>query len=178
MVFAYSKRYVVQGKKTFKEFSISPERIAPGILSSRLKWLEENELITKQKLPANKKENIYLLTEKGIELAPIITEIILWSDKNLRDQNAEMFSIAEAGFNKDKSKVTEGIQMFITQNIKSGSKRAIASIFCFHWLLLFFSYKDSKLYFFTCIMKLILNITCKLKVFMYFCLRNTSNKNL
>lgn len=99
-----------QGKKTFKDFSTSPEGIAPGILSSRLKWLEENELITKQKLPGNQKENIYLLSEKGIELAPIITEIILWSDKNLRAQNAEMFSIAEAGFNQDKSKVTEGIQ--------------------------------------------------------------------
>lgn len=101
---------LLQGKKTFKEFSISPEGIAPGILSSRLKWLEENELITKQKLPDNKKENIYLLTEKGIELAPVITEIILWSDKNLREHNSEMFSIVEAGFNQDKSKVTEGIQ--------------------------------------------------------------------
>lgn len=101
---------LLQGKKNFKEFSASPERIAPGILSSRLKWLEENDLISKQKLPDNQKENIYLLTEKGIELAPVITEIILWSDKNLRVQNAEMFSIAEAGFNQDKSKVTEGIQ--------------------------------------------------------------------
>jgi DNA-binding HxlR family transcriptional regulator len=99
-----------QGKKTFKDFSASPEGIAPGILSSRLKWLEENELITKQKLPDNQKENIYLLTEKSIELAPIITEIILWSDKHLRVQNTEMFSIAEAGFNQDKSKVTESIQ--------------------------------------------------------------------
>ena len=101
---------LLQGKKTFKEFSISPEKIAPGILSSRLKWLEENELITKQKLPFNKKENVYLLTEKGIELAPIIIEIILWSDKNLRVRNMEMYSIAEAGFNQDKSKVTEDVQ--------------------------------------------------------------------
>ena len=101
---------LIQGKKTFKDFSTSPEGIAPGILSSRLKWLEENELITKQKLPDNKKENIYLLTEKGIELAPIITEIILWSDKNLRNQNLKMYPIAEAGFNQDKAKVTEGVQ--------------------------------------------------------------------
>ena len=105
-----SRDMLLQGKKTFKEFSTSPERIAPGILSSRLKWLEENELITKQKLPDNQKENIYLLTEKGIELAPIITEIILWSDKNLRGQNAKMFSIAEAGFHQGKAKVTESIQ--------------------------------------------------------------------
>lgn len=109
---------LLQGKKTFKDFSISPEGIAPGILSSRLKWLEENKLITKQKLPDNQKENIYLLTEKGIELAPIITEIILWSDKNLRVQNAEMFSIAEVGFDQDKSKVTEGIQNNYRQIIR------------------------------------------------------------
>ncbi len=101
---------LIQGKKTFKDFSISPEGIAPGILSSRLKWLEENELITKQKLPNNQKENIYLLSEKGIELAPIITEIILWSDKNLRAQNEKMYAIAEAGFDQDKTKVTESIQ--------------------------------------------------------------------
>lgn len=101
---------LLQGKRTFKDFSASPEKIAPGILSSRLKWLEVNELITKQKLPDNQKENIYLLTQKGIELAPIITEIILWSYKNLRMQNVEMLSIAEAGFNQDKAKVTEGIQ--------------------------------------------------------------------
>ena len=109
---------LLQGKKTFKDFSISQEGIAPGILSSRLKWLEENELISKQKLPDNKKENIYLLTEKGIELAPIITEIILWSDKNLRGQNTEMFSIAEAGFDQDKSKVTEDIQRNYRQIIR------------------------------------------------------------
>ena len=109
---------LTQGKRTFKEFSRSPEGIAPGILSSRLKWLEENDLITKQKLPDNQKENVYLLTEKGIELAPVITEIILWSDKNLRVQNAEMFSIVEAGFNQDKSKVTEGIQNNYRQIIR------------------------------------------------------------
>lgn len=109
---------LLQGKKTFTDFSNSPEGIAPGILSSRLKWLEENELITKQKLPDNQKENIYLLTEKGIELAPIITELIFWSHMNLRDQNPTMFSMAEAGLHQDKSKVTEGIQRKYRQLVK------------------------------------------------------------
>ena len=98
------------GKKTFKEFSESTERIAPGILSSRLKWLETNKLLTKRKLPENQKENIYLLTEKAIGLAPVIVEIILWSNKNMRSQNPEMFSIADAGFDQDKWRITEGIQ--------------------------------------------------------------------
>jgi len=76
-------------KKTFKEFSESSEGIAPGILSSRLKWLEENGMLSKQKLPDNQKENIYLLTEKGIELAPVILELILWSFKNMKSQNIQ-----------------------------------------------------------------------------------------
>ena len=101
---------LVRGKKTFKEFSESQEGIAPGILSSRLKWLEENGLMTKQKLPQNQKEIIYLLTEKGIELAPIIMELIIWSDKNLRDQNPEMPSISQIGDISDKSALTAEIQ--------------------------------------------------------------------
>lgn len=107
------------GKKTFKEFSESTERIAPGILSSRLKWLETNELLTKRKLPENQKENIYLLTEKAIGLAPVIVEIILWSDKNMRSQNPEMFSIADAGFDQDKWRITEGIQTKYRQMVQA-----------------------------------------------------------
>lgn len=98
------------GKKTFKDFSASPEGIAPGILSSRLKWLGENGLLTKRKLPENNKENIYLLSERGIDLAPIISEIILWSDKNLRSQNPAMYPLAAAGFIGDKAIVTQKIQ--------------------------------------------------------------------
>jgi DNA-binding HxlR family transcriptional regulator len=101
---------LTSGKKTFKEFSESQEGIAPGILSSRLRWLEVNGLMTKQKLPQNQKENIYLLTEKGIELAPIILELIVWSDKNLRGQNPEMPSISQLGDISDKSALTAGIQ--------------------------------------------------------------------
>ena len=61
-------------KKTFKEISDSDEKIAPSILSARLKLLESYKLIAKTKLPDNKKENIYLLTEKGVCLTPIIIE--------------------------------------------------------------------------------------------------------
>ena len=56
---------LVEHKKTFKEISDSYEKIAPSILSARLKLLATYKLITKRKFPENKKENIYLLTEKG-----------------------------------------------------------------------------------------------------------------
>lgn len=77
-------------KKTFKEFVTSDEKVATNLLSSRLKMLESLGVITKQKLSSNKKENIYLLTEKGIELAPLIMELVLWSDKHVRAYNDNM----------------------------------------------------------------------------------------
>jgi DNA-binding HxlR family transcriptional regulator len=97
-------------KKTFKEFSESSEGIAPGILSSRLKWLEENGMLSKQKLPDNQKENVYLLTEKGIELAPVVLELIRWSFKNLRSQNPYMPSFGDIGYDAENPRLVELIQ--------------------------------------------------------------------
>jgi len=41
---------LIQGKKTYKEFALSEEGIATGILASRLKQLEAYGFITKRKL--------------------------------------------------------------------------------------------------------------------------------
>ncbi len=78
---------LIKHKKTFKEISNSEEHIAPSILSARLKLLESYGLISKYKLPGNKKENIYLLTEKGVDLTSIVVEYTLWGDKYMREYN-------------------------------------------------------------------------------------------
>ena len=95
-------------KKTFKELVASDEGVATNLLSTRLKLLESLEVITKRKLPENKKENIYLLTEKGIDLAPMILEIVLWSDKYVRVYNPDMNVYETDGINK--TVVIENIQ--------------------------------------------------------------------
>lgn len=79
------KQILIDGKETFKDFIESDEGIATNILSMKLKLLEDLEIITKSKLPNNKKTNIYGLTSKGLELTPILVELALWSDHNLRD---------------------------------------------------------------------------------------------
>jgi DNA-binding HxlR family transcriptional regulator len=79
------KQMLIEGKKTFKDFTESEEAIATNILSDRLKLLEDLEIITKTKRPDNKKTNLYLLTEKGLALSPILTELATWSDSYLRD---------------------------------------------------------------------------------------------
>ncbi len=98
---------LLKHKKTFKEMSDSDEKIAPSILSARLKLLESYNLISKTKIPENKKENIYLLTEKGIRLTPIIIEFCLWGDTNMREFN-EIDDIE--GLNSDKNLIIETFQ--------------------------------------------------------------------
>mgnify|MGYP000008436764 CR=1 FL=1 len=98
---------LIKHKKTFKEISNSDEKIAPSILSARLKLLESYKLIFKTKVPDNKKENIYLLTEKGIRLTPIIIEFSLWGNSNMREFN-QIDSIE--GLKVDKSVIIKTIE--------------------------------------------------------------------
>ena len=98
---------LVKHKKTFKEISDSDERIAPSILSARLKLLESYKLIFRTKMPENKKENIYLLTEKGIRITPIIIEFSLWGNSNMREFN-EIDDIE--GLNSDKTLIIQTVQ--------------------------------------------------------------------
>ena len=98
---------LVKHKKTFKQISDSYEKIAPSILSARLKLLESYKLIFKTKAAENKKENIYLLTEKGIRLTPIIIEFCLWGNYNMREFN-EIDDIE--GLNLDKTLIIQKIQ--------------------------------------------------------------------
>ena len=84
------KQMLLQNMKTFKEFSTSKEAIASNILASRLKMLEELQIISKEKPPNNKKTNLYLLTDKGLELTPLIIELALWSCNNLQKNNRNL----------------------------------------------------------------------------------------
>lgn len=84
------KQMLIEGKETFKDFSESDEAIATNILSAKLKSLEEAGILIKTQRPDNKKTNHYLLTEKGLALAPILIELATWSDSYLRDIHPTM----------------------------------------------------------------------------------------
>ena len=71
------------GKKTFTEFMRSSEKIASNILTNRLELLINHGLMEVTKLPHDNKTKIYYLTNKGIDLYPIIFEMMCWSNRNL-----------------------------------------------------------------------------------------------
>ena len=105
------KQMLLEGKKTFKDFSESDEAIASNILSSRLKMLEEFKMISKEKLPHNKKTNIYLLTEKGLGLTSTIVELMLWSDVNIREYHSSI--ISDSRIEMVKKNKEESIKMIV-----------------------------------------------------------------
>lgn len=79
------KQMLIEGKETFKDFTESEEAIATNILATKLKFLEEAGIIIKTQRPDNKKTNLYLLTEKGLALTPVLVALATWSDGYLRD---------------------------------------------------------------------------------------------
>ena len=114
------KQMLIEDRKTFKDFTDSDETIATNILSSKLKCLEEIGIIIKTQLPDNKKTNLYLLTEKGLALTPIIVELSIWSDENVRELNSIMRDSPEIAIMK--SDKNTFIQM-IKDNYKAKTEK-------------------------------------------------------
>ena len=114
------KQMLTEGKKTFKDLIECQEAIATNILSSRLKMLEAFKLITKEKLPDNKKTNIYSLTEKGVDLMPIIAELSIWSDKHIREFHPELYSgeVLEIVKNNKEGFINKTIEDYKFENCK------------------------------------------------------------
>jgi DNA-binding HxlR family transcriptional regulator len=68
---------MLRGSRTFKEFLGSYEKIATNILTDRLHRLESYGILTAEPDPTDGRKLIYLLTQKGIDLAPVLTEMVL-----------------------------------------------------------------------------------------------------
>lgn len=64
---------------TFNEFLGAGEGIASNILTDRLTKLEAAGIVRKSPDEADARRFRYQLTEKGIDLAPALIEIVLWS---------------------------------------------------------------------------------------------------
>lgn len=67
------------GYRSFKEFLNSHERIASNILADRLRRLEHYGIIASAPVPGDGRKLIYSLTPKGLDLAPVLTEMVLWA---------------------------------------------------------------------------------------------------
>jgi DNA-binding HxlR family transcriptional regulator len=69
---------MVRGYNTFKDFQNSGEGIATNILADRLRKLEAAGIITTEMEGSDSRRVNYRLTEKGIDLAPVLLELLVW----------------------------------------------------------------------------------------------------
>ena len=70
---------MLRGFRSYKEFLECYEGIATNILADRLRKLVFNGIVTTEPDPSDGRKRNYLLTRKGIDLAPVLTEMVLWA---------------------------------------------------------------------------------------------------
>ena len=87
---------LVRRKRHFGEMMDSAEKIASNILAARLKKLEAWGLVARRPDPANRRQIVYALTDKGKELAPVLVEIAIWSAKHDPDTKVNAAFIRRA----------------------------------------------------------------------------------
>ena len=73
---------ILHGKSRFAEFLESDEGIASNILSDRLGRLEAQGIIARERDPGDRRQKLYMVTEKGLSLTPVLLEIAAWGASN------------------------------------------------------------------------------------------------
>jgi len=92
---------MLRGFRSYKEFLECYEGIATNILADRLRKLIANGIITTEPDPVDGRKLTYLLTRKGIDLAPVLTEMVLWAAAHEKTGNQPLVRQMRA----DKQKV-------------------------------------------------------------------------
>jgi DNA-binding HxlR family transcriptional regulator len=73
---------MVRGYHTFKDFQQAGEGIATNILTERLRRLQKAGIVSTEPDTSDGRKINYRLTEKGIDLAPVMLEMLIWGARH------------------------------------------------------------------------------------------------
>jgi DNA-binding HxlR family transcriptional regulator len=90
------------GKSTYNEFLNSEEGISSNILASRLAHLEQKNVLVKKPHETDKRKEVYCLTEKGLNLIPVLLEMASWGFMHDSETNAPQSWFDTVNANKEK----------------------------------------------------------------------------
>lgn len=102
-------------KHYYGEFLQSEEKIATNILADRLVSLEESGMVNKTTDPGHRSKFIYRLTQKGIDLLPVLVEIINWSARYDIETAADPWFLSRV--NNDKPALISAISGKLKQEL-------------------------------------------------------------
>jgi DNA-binding HxlR family transcriptional regulator len=97
---------MLRGFRSYKEFMECYEGIATNILADRLRKLVSHGIIIAAPDPADGRKLVYSLTAKGIDLAPVLTEMVLWAAGHEETGNQALVRQMRA----DKEKFLAGVR--------------------------------------------------------------------
>ena len=103
---------MLRGFRTYKEFLECYEGIATNILADRLRKLVAYGIIITEPDPSDGRKRIYALTAKGIDLAPVLTEMVLWAAAHEETGNQALVRQMRA----DKEKFLATIRQRVTES--------------------------------------------------------------
>jgi len=106
---------IFRGKRTYGEFLKSEEGFATNILAARLVHLEAEGILRREDAPDGRKD-LFSLTEKGLDLIPLIFEMVLWSAKYDRHSEARRIPRLVELIRKD----VRGISRETREKVKRG----------------------------------------------------------
>lgn len=85
-------------KRHFREFLQSEEAISSNVLADRLGALVRSGIVTKSGDPTHAQKAIYSLTEKGLELLPVLVAMSAWTQRHYPEtQRAEALQLVQGG---------------------------------------------------------------------------------
>ncbi len=70
-----------RGFTRFQDFLDAGEGISTNVLSDRLRRLEAQQIVSRQKDPVNGRQVLYELTDRGKDLLPVMLAVIGWAEK-------------------------------------------------------------------------------------------------
>jgi DNA-binding HxlR family transcriptional regulator len=73
---------MIRGHRTFKDFLESGEGVATNVLTDRLHKLEAAGIVDLEPVPGDARRGYYRLTQKGIDLAPVLLELLIWGARH------------------------------------------------------------------------------------------------
>jgi len=111
---------MLKGACTYKTFMECYEGIATNILADRLRKLGDYGIIATEPDPGDKRKVTYLLTQKGIDLAPVLTEMVLWAAAHEDTGNQALVRLMR----EDKKKFLAGVrQRWAQRNTRRSNAR-------------------------------------------------------
>jgi DNA-binding HxlR family transcriptional regulator len=111
---------MLRGFRSYKQFMECYEGIATNILADRLRKLTEYGVIEAAPDRTDGRKLIYTLTAKGIDLAPVLTEMVLWAAAHEETGNQALVHLMKA----DKEKFMAGVRQ---RWLESASSRSVGN---------------------------------------------------